>query len=590
MRAQYSKAHVNRFFCYRCLHGCVAKKGELTREQCSTLLKHEKYCKTLAPQKITYPENEKMSFKNLRKMVKAPIVSYADFEAVLKPRVECDTATGLDPSAAKKRKKERRQTFYQEHQAISYFTKFASIDPNFKLEEDETFTFPQRETYVGEDAAEHFLDFMTAAANRIHDQIIQPVKPMRFTAEDKASYNSATECHICQKRYASLRKIMHAHKPGDDFSKCSACKINTTLDSMTFTKAIHHVHNKNQKEKDCTECKNNARSKVRDHCHVLSDFRGASHQACNLQYNVKASTWKLPCFLHCMRNYDGHMLIRALKPRHGKVRIIPTNFEKYLAIQVGRVLFLDSYQFALKGLEELVGTMTDDDFPITKTEFDCKNDGTTWAHCHAVDDDVDACEWCKVNLEEERFQQLRQKGIFFYDYFNSVERLKETALPKREHFFNRLNDEECSERNYAHAKRVWSVQKCTTLRDYHDIYLRTDVALLADFFEKFRTTCMESYGVDAAQYFSTPGMAWDCALKFSGVELELIDNDEMYSFFESSIEVVFPKYHCDMLQQTFRRWKRMIHQNLELTFCLLTPTICTVKQCLTQCRWVDSAG
>ena len=346
-------------------------------------------------------------------MVKAPIVAYADFEAVLKPRVECDTATGLDPSAAKKPKKERRQTFYQEHQAISYFTKFASIDPNFKLEEDETFTFPQRETYVGEDAAEHFLDFMTAAANRIHDQIIQPVKPMKFTAEDKASYNSATECHICQKRYASLRKIMHAHKPGDDFSKCSACKINTTLDSMTFTKAIHHVHNKNQKEKDCTECKNNARSKVRDHCHVLSDFRGASHQACNLQYNVKASTWKLPCFLHCMRNYDGHMLIRALKPRHGKVRIIPTNFEKYLAIQVGRVLFLDSYQFALKGLEELVGTMTDDDFPITKTEFDCKNDGTTWAHCHAVDDDVDACEWCKVNLEEERFQQLRQKGIFF---------------------------------------------------------------------------------------------------------------------------------------------------------------------------------
>ena len=375
---------------------------------------------------------------------------------------------------------------------------------------------------------------MTATANEIHSQLF-PGKEMKFTEEDRIHYESATECHICQKRFSSLKYILHAHMSSDDTSKCGQCKINAQIDTMKFTEPIYHVHREHETEKECNECKNNKRIRVRDHCHILSNFRGAAHQDCNLQYNIKESNWKLPCFLHHMKGYDGHLLIRALKPRHGRVRVIPTNFEKYLAIQVGRVHFLDSFQFTMKGLDKLVNTLTDDDFHITKAEFNCKNDSTTWAHCHAQYDDVSKCEWCKINLEEERFQQLRRKGIFFYDYFDDIEKLKENVLPDRSTFFNRLNDEECSENDYEHAKRVWKIQKCSTLRDYHDLYLRSDVTLLTDFFEKFRTMCMDSYGLDAAHYFSAPGMAWDAAIKLTGVELELLDNEEMYSFFEGAI-------------------------------------------------------
>ena len=46
---------------------------------------------------------------------------------------------------------------------------------------------------------------------------------------------------------------------------------------------------------------------------------------------------------------------------------------------------------------------------------------------------------------------------------------------------------------------------------------------------------MESYGLDAAHYFSTPGLALDSALKVSGVSLELLDNAPMYDFFEQAI-------------------------------------------------------
>ena len=49
----------------------------------------------------------------------------------------------------------------------------------------------------------------------------------------------------------------------------------------------------------------------------------------------------------------------------------------------------------------------------------------------------------------------------------------------------------CSDSEYTHATRVWTAFGCKTMADYHDIYLQLDGLLRADFFEKFRTTCLE---------------------------------------------------------------------------------------------------
>ena len=46
-----------------------------------------------------------------------------------------------------------------------------------------------------------------------------------------------------------------------------------------------------------------------------------------------------------------------------------------------------------------------------------------------------------------------------------------------------------------------------TMGDYHDLYLKTDVFLLADFFETFINTCLEYYGLDSCHYFSSPGLS-----------------------------------------------------------------------------------
>ena len=49
------------------------------------------------------------------------------------------------------------------------------------------------------------------------------------------------------------------------------------------------------------------------------------------------------------------------------------------------------------------------------------------------------------------------------------------------------------------------------MADYQDIYLQLDVLILADFFEMFRTTCLECYSLDPIHYYTTPGRAWDAA-------------------------------------------------------------------------------
>jgi hypothetical protein len=52
-----------------------------------------------------------------------------------------------------------------------------------------------------------------------------------------------------------------------------------------------------------------------------------------------------------------------------------------------------------------------------------------------------------------------------------------------------------------------------TMKDYHDLYLETDVLLLADVFENFRRTCLEKYKLDHAHYVSAPSLSWDAFLK-----------------------------------------------------------------------------
>ena len=69
----------------------------------------------------------------------------------------------------------------------------------------------------------------------------------------------------------------------------------------------------------------------------------------------------------------------------------------------------------------------------------------------------------------------------------------------------------------------------------HDLYLKTDVLLLCDVFEKFIGACLKDYGLDPAYFISSPSLSWDSMLRFTGIKLEKINNINVHLFLEKEM-------------------------------------------------------
>ena len=75
-----------------------------------------------------------------------------------------------------------------------------------------------------------------------------------------------------------------------------------------------------------------------------------------------------------------------------------------------------------------------------------------------------------------------------------------------------------------------------TIKDYHKLYLRCDVLLLADVFEKFRNNNLKNYWLSPSHYLSAPDLSWDAMLKMTKIKLELFLNADMFIFFDKGIK------------------------------------------------------
>ena len=118
---------------------------------------------------------------------------------------------------------------------------------------------------------------------------------------------------------------------------------------------------------------------------------------------------------------------------------------------------------------------------------------------------------------------------------DSFDRFNETELPKRKDFYSLLNDTDISEEEYQHAREVWNSFKIRNLGQYHDLYLKTHVLLLADVFANFRKTCLNHYKLDPSHYMTSPGLSWDAMLKMTEIKLDLISDIDMQLFVEKGL-------------------------------------------------------
>ena len=74
-----------------------------------------------------------------------------------------------------------------------------------------------------------------------------------------------------------------------------------------------------------------------------------------------------------------------------------------------------------------------------------------------------------------------------------------------------------------------------TMDEYHDLYLKSDILLLADVFENFRKTCYQYYNLDPCHYCTSPDLSWDAMLKMTGIKLELMTDVDMFQFIEKGL-------------------------------------------------------
>ena len=145
---------------------------------------------------------------------------------------------------------------------------------------------------------------------------------------------------------------------------------------------------------------------------------------------------------------------------------------------------------------------------------------------------------------ELQYDSLTKKGIFPYEYMSSWDCFEETQLPPIEAFYSKLNMSSISSVDYQHAQRVWKEFRIHNLGNYHDLYLRTDVVLLANVYEAFRETCLECYKLDPAHFYTSSGLAWKACLKHTGIRLELLTDPDMLLMFERGIRGGITQVAC----------------------------------------------
>ena len=109
-------------------------------------------------------------------------------------------------------------------------------------------------------------------------------------------------------------------------------------------------------------------------------------------------------------------------------------------------------------------------------------------------------------------------------------------------------------------QNVWQEFGFKTFRDFHNHYLKKDVLLLADVFEKFISTSLKYYNLDPCHYFSAPGLSWDAMTK---VELEKISNADMHLFIEKGMRGGISYINKDLVKQIINIAQIMIELNLK---------------------------
>ena len=481
------------------------------------------------PIRLEFPEagtpQAVLKFARHERKRRAPWVVYMDFECLL---AEPKNNTGLG----------NHSVIEADHLVCG--ASFLAVGPDSTLP-----LFIHR----GPDAADKLLHALADAGKEMRRQMFATAnrqqKNMSFA--DWRDYGSATDCALCgddlyhynerdQVEYfswATGRPMGKVHKYTKAPNSRKSCyremltkeweQLNEAPGDVDFhslpprAKPTRAGYEPPENEDNCVHCNEPLLQACFRESHLsfddLGKFAGAVHSRCR---SKPAHLQEIPVFIHNSRGYDTHLLMQAISQvqmpdAQHKLTCIPNNREKLLTFSWNGFGFKDSYQHMAAPLDALVKS--------------------------ALGPPDDPC--VNLPLLREVFGKpvplLARKGVYPYERMRAWEDFDLPQLPPIEDFYSSLKVEGVKEADYAHAQQVWKEFGCQNMGDYHDLYLKSDVALLADVYESHRELCLETYGLDPAHYITSPGLSWDALLKHTGVELELLTDVDKHLFIEKGM-------------------------------------------------------
>ncbi|KAJ3632264.1 hypothetical protein MTP99_009279 [Tenebrio molitor] len=244
------------------------------------------------------------------------------------------------------------------------------------------------------------------------------------------------------------------------------------------------------------------------HYELTGEFVGVVHKACKLQAKLPDF---IPVVLHNQSKFGVHFLLKDYSNSREFVFFdgdneakfgFKRNFQNRIKLQ-----FIYSHLLMDESIEKLGDILSDSKKYSLKEQFPL----------------------------EENFNLMKTKNSFPHDHINSFEQFSEDSFPKKDGFYDRLHDEQISDANYRRSEQIWSTFNCRTIGDYFKLYLTSNVLLLQDIFENFRSFILEKYRLDPAHYFTIASLSWEAMLKYSKLELEVLQDKEIIDFIKLNI-------------------------------------------------------
>ena len=320
-------------------------------------------------------------------------------------------------------------------------------------------------------------------------------------------------------------------------------------------------------------CEKNFESdKVRDQCHLTGNYRCPAHLKCNINVTQDQSNF-IPFVLHNFSNFDCHLFFKKIvdeKYDEVKFKIIPKTNEEYISVRYGCIRFNDSHIFLSRSLDKLVKTLVEISHKTLKKLKEIVDN----------DEFLKIVNKIKILLEEDRYindsnklfkkdypdemkkleqalidyigetdlKILRRKNpdnkwkystkklAYPYEYFNSLDDYqKPVDNLKKEDFFSKMKNDHPIDKEIERTKEIINLFNIKNGEELKQLYLKSDVLVLACGFEKFIKVSINEFGINRLYCVSLTGYTWQCGSEYTGKNLQTLQNKDMILLLKNNI-------------------------------------------------------